>query len=272
VWSCVLLTDASADEVTAFSSVTVVPAGDPMTLVDTIGRLGTSHVLIAAPTALTGQLGTALSLANGRWPDVRIARLISPHSPLAILSALALARDATQWPNDGVRLAESLLRHSWSGAWTASVAKLTDPAPTVGQHLRSFLPGGGFLLRQAPSPAVLHRQRADDVPPLDLDRVLLVQVEGVPVHVTQRLSRLDRVVAVRQVGVPGRWQSIYGGRAGQIAIVPADPTGLLGPRTHRCTACGFDQPGPVCPFCRVVGVPLVHLSGQRVAGHVGGQG
>jgi hypothetical protein len=269
MWSCVLLTDAAAGEARTFSTVDVVPVGpdrDLMTAVDAIGhssaRTATGHVLVAAPAALSAELGTALTVAAGRWPDLRLARLASTHAPLAILSALALARATTEYPAFGVRLVESLLRRSWSGAWTSDVARLVHPAPTLAQHARSLLPGAGFLVRQAPEPGVLGREAAaGDVPAAGLDRVLLVEQGAVPAAVVGRLERDTEVTAVRQVEFPGSWRSVYGtDRAGQLALVPARPAQLLGAVSHRCPACGHEQSTAVCPFCRVIGHSLVSVA------------
>src|SRR3954468_16161115 len=164
MWSCVLLTDAAAGDVRDFSSVGVVPVsgdGDVMTAVNAVGHHATGHVLVAAPASLSAELATTLTIAAGRWPDLRLAHLVSPHAPLAILSALALARATTEYPAFGVRLAEALLQRTWSGAWTPDVARLVNPAPSLMQHARSLLPGSGFLVRQAPAPGVLGRERAD---------------------------------------------------------------------------------------------------------------
>lgn len=252
MWSCLLLTDAGVEPV-VFSGVTVVPAGDPIALVDAVGRAAAGHVLVVAPRSHAAGLHLAVTVVAGHRPDLSVAWLVSDHAPLAMLSALALARAATVEPAIGVELAGRLLAGSWSGAWTGSVARLSRPNPRLGQHLRSLLPGSGFLLRQSPSPAVLAGPRTDDVPPAGMDRVLLVQDGAVPAPVAQRLAGADRVTAVRQVALPGAWSSVYGThRTGQLALMPAEPQALLGPVTHRCPSCGLDQLSPTCPFCRTV--------------------
>lgn len=262
MWSCVLLTDAAAGEARTFGSVSVVPVSDLMTTVNAVGHHATGHVLVAAPAALGAELAVTLTVAAGRWPDLRLAHLTSPHAPLAILSALALARATTEFPAFGVRLTESLLQRSWSGAWTPDVARLVHPAPTLSQHARSLLLGSGFLVRQAPDAGVLGGEAAPgDVPPAGLDRVLLVEEGAVPPTVVQRLQRDPGVTTVRPVAFPGSWRSVYGtARAGQVALVPAQPAELLGAVSHRCPSCGHEQPTAVCPFCRVIGHSLVSVA------------
>lgn len=257
MWSCLLLTDAESDPV-VFSGVAVVPAGDPIALVDAVNRAGTEHCLIVAPPALAAALHLGVTIVAGRRPELMISSMITEHAPLAILSALALARAATDEPAIGVELTRRLLANSWSGAWTASVAKLDSPNPSLGQHLRSLLPGSGFLLRQAPEPAVLGQPHPDDVPPAGRDRVLLVQDDGVPTPIAERLAAAEGVTAVRQVALPGDWLSVYGtDRVGQLALMPADPHTLINAPTHRCPACRLELITGVCPFCHVVADELV---------------
>jgi hypothetical protein len=236
-----------------FSGVSIVPAGDPILLLDAVRQAGAEHLLVVAPPVLTAPLHTGLAITGGRCPELSLSWLTSEHSPLAILSALMLARAATDAPAVGIELTRRLLANSWSGAWTESVAKLNRPNPRLMQHLRSLLPGSGFLIRQAPDPVVLAKPRPDDVPPAGLARVLLVQDSGVPQPIIERLSQSDSVTAVRQVALPGVWASVYGTeQTGQVALMPAEPARLNGPITHRCPACLLDLLSPVCPFCRVV--------------------
>jgi hypothetical protein len=271
MWSCVLLTDAAA-EATDVSGVGIVPVGsgrDLIAAVDAVGHRASTHVVVAAPAALGTELATTITVAAGRWPDLRLARLVSPHAPLAILSALALARATTEWPAFGVGLANALLQRSWSGAWTPDVTHLPHPAPSLAQHARSLLPGSGFLVRQAPDASVLGGEpAADDVPPAGLDRVLLAEQGGdgtgdgaVPPAVVDRLARATGVTATRQLAVPGSWTSVYGtARAAQVALVPAQPADLLAAVSHRCPSCGLEQPAAVCPFCHVIGRSLVSVA------------
>ena len=252
MWSSLLLADAGSDPV-LFSGVSVVPAGDPIVLADAVDRADVDHLLVVAPRSLVRPLRFGVTIAAGRRPNVSLTWLVSEHAPLAILSALALARAATDEPAIGVELTQRVLAGSWSGAWTNSVAKLGEPNPRLTQHLRSMLPGSGFLIRQAPLPSVLGKARTDDVPGAGLDRILLVEDGAVPAPIAQRLSTAERVTAVRQVTLPGSWTSVYGtDRTGQLALMPADPQTLIGPVGHTCPSCRLRQIGVFCPYCRIV--------------------
>jgi hypothetical protein len=248
MWSAVMVTDGSNQAPTSFGTVTLVPAGDPTSLADVVGGAG-PHVVVAAPSSLNAELAIAANIASGRWPDVKIATLTSGHAPLAGLSALTLAKQVTEEPGMAVGLIRAILAASWSGGWLHSLARLADPVPTLSQHARSLLPWSGFLVRQAPEPAVLTHLHADDVPVSDRDRVLLVEDGAVPQHVVRLLAELPRTVAVRQLGVPGSWRSVYGTSAGQVALMPAELDTLPVSAQCQCTTCGLWLTDPLCPFC-----------------------
>ena len=270
MWSCLLLADAGSESIT-FSGVSVVAADGPMALSDGLDRLGPGPVLVVAPRSLAEPLRLGLTVAAGRRPDLALTGTVSDHAPLAILSALALALTTTDEPAVGVELAHRLLAQAWSGAWSGSVAKLENPSPRLAQHLRSMLPGAGFLIRQAPLPQVLGPPRPDDVPSVGRDRVLLVEDGAVPPEFVRRLSETESVSAVRPVALPGRWTSVYGSdRTGQLALMPAAPQTLIGSITQHCPTCGLNQVAAVCPFCRNVNVnrPTVGVARRSVRGPV----
>ena len=255
MWSCVLLADG-AETGAGKDDLAVVPAVEPIAVVDAIGSSAARYVVVAAQRAHAEPLTAAVAIAAGRFPEVRIATMLSDHAPLAIFSTLLVARGITPEPARGVALVRSLLANCWSGAWTGSVARLAHPAPGLGQHLRSLLPGEGFLVRNQPSPAVLGRLGPADVPPVGLDRVLLMQEGAVPPAFARRLAELPGVTGTRHVTVPGAWTSVYGtDRVGQVALVPADPHQMLPATGHDCPACQLPQSEAVCPFCHVVVTP-----------------
>ncbi|MCE0534312.1 hypothetical protein LWF15_02205 [Kineosporia rhizophila] len=215
-------------------------------------RIGHRYVSVAAPEALAERVSLQVTLAAGHLPEMELAGLYSPQAPLAILSALTFARSVTEEPALGHELARTLLGHSWSGAWTASVSRLGRPAPSMSQHLRSLLPGPGFLVRQGDHPHVFNQVVPEAFSRSSGDQVLLMEEEGVPGPVAEQLARLAGSVSVRPVRLPGRWESVYGtARAGQLAALPARPADLLARPSARCRACGLEQIAAICPFCRV---------------------
>ncbi|MBT0772628.1 hypothetical protein KIH74_27035 [Kineosporia sp. J2-2] len=236
-----------------FSGLMVVAADDLVSAVDAAAEAGRRHLLIAVPAALAAQARLRITIAAGRHPLLEQAVLISGHAPLAIMSAVTSARSVTDHPVLGVDLVHRLLAHSWSGAWTPTVSKLGRPAPSMGQHLRSLLPGPGFLVRQGDDPEVFNAVRPGVVERDDLDRVLLVSEGGVPRSVSTQLAQVAGAGTVRPVRMPGRWTGVYGtARAGQTALLPARPAAFLARPAGRCPSCRLEQPAEVCPFCHVL--------------------
>lgn len=255
MWSAVLLTDGAGSEPVVLSGVTIMPATSPAEVAEAIARQARGPVVVAAPLSLADTATAALTFLAASWPEIPGARVVSGHAPLAILSALAGAQAQGGTATFAVRLVEELLRHSWSGAWVASLTHLSRPAPTIAQHVRSLLPGAGFVLRQEPSPAVLRAVRGTDVPSAPVSRFLLTD-EGVPAHLTEAVTKASHAVGVRPVTVPGVWTSVYGtSRSAQLALVPADPSAFRFGHGYDCPSCGQPQPEDHCPFCRVRCLP-----------------
>jgi hypothetical protein len=255
VWSAVLLTDGAGSEPVTVGGVTILPAATPAGVAEAIAGVARGPVVVAAPLSLADTAATALTFLAANWPELPGARVVSGHAPLAILSALASAQAQGGAATFAVRLVEELLRHSWSGAWVASLTRLSRPAPTIAQHVRSLLPGAGFVLRQEPSPAVLGAVRGTDVPSAPVSRFLLTE-EGVPAHLTEAVAHAGHAAGVRQVTIPGVWTSVYGtSRSTQLALVPADPSVFRFGHGYDCPSCRQPQPEDRCPFCRVRCLP-----------------
>ena len=252
MWASVLLCDDEGTDVTPtrIGPILVAPAR-PLMLTELLETTPVDWLLVAAPQSLQEPAQLSISLATGRFPEVAVATLLSGHAPLALMSALAQARDTTEHPGEGVTLARRMLAETWSGAWARSLSRLREPAPTLVQHARSLVPGSGFLVRQSPEPAVLRDLQSSDVPTSPFERLLYVQDGAVPPALIKRLSAVPGFAGVRPVEVPGRWESIYGRGAGQLALAPTDARQLLVAARWRCPGCGLDLAEQYCPFCRV---------------------
>lgn len=252
MWATVLLCDDQGTDVapTRIGPVLVAPAR-PLMLTELLETTPVDWLVVAAPRSLQEPAQLAASLAVGRFPEVAVATVLSGHAPLALMSALAQARDTTEHPGEGVTLARRMLAETWSGAWARSLGRLREPAPTLLQHARSLVPGSGFLVRQEPEPAVLRDVRPQDVPASPFERLLYVQDGAVPPALLKRMSAVPGFAGVRPVEVPGRWDSIYGRGAGQLALAPRDARQLLVTARWRCPGCRLDLAEQFCPFCRV---------------------
>ena len=237
--------------------------GDPVAVGDSLVSLGCEFVVVVVPTALAAQAMTALTIAAGRWPSLRTARVISDHMPVALQASLGAARAATRDPGIAVGYVENFLAMSWSGAWTRSVAKLARPTPSFAQHLRSLLPGG-FLVSSAPRPAVSSRITGDSFPSAPIERLLLVQEPGVTQPVAERLASVSGAVTVRPVPVPGNWTAVMAARhATQLGLIPTHPLRVRREPIGGCDSCGSSIASPVCPFCHVIGIPLATAGEAR---------
>jgi hypothetical protein len=264
VWGAVLATDGvtavpaseTAGAGDGAAGVILAGVGDPVAFGDSLISLGCEFVVVVVPSALATRALTALTLAAGRWPSLRTARVISDHMPVALQASLGAARAATRDAGVAVGYVETFLAMSWSGAWSRSVAKLARPTPSFAQHLRSLLPGG-FLVSSAPRPAVFSRITSDIFPSAPVERLLLVQEPGVSQPVAERLAQVSGAVTVRPVPVPGSWTAVMGARhATQLGLIPTHPLRVRSEPIGGCDSCGSLIASPVCPFCHVIGRPL----------------
>ncbi|KQS99598.1 hypothetical protein [Cellulomonas sp. Leaf395] len=237
---------------------------------------GASRITVVAPTDLAGVNSTTLGDAThvlvigerrhetlvrryaaalaDRGPTVAWRTL--PHGPGAILvlanQAASIGLDAGQ----SVAFLDALAGLTWSGAWTPSVANLTDPAPSLGEHLRSLTPGGkGFVVTlSGPNPSVdavgkatvpepgpdrgtLYCANPDLLPPAAREQLLAASrcstVVEVPLMRVDVVGRLGTDRAVEAVALPG---------GGGVQLPAARGT---------CPTCATTVFTDFCPFCHV---------------------
>ncbi len=209
---------------------------------------------------MTSQADTGLALAAGLHPELAVARLVNGHAPVGLLAALAGAGSVVDDPGLVAGYVDAFLAASWTAAWTPSLARLTQPAPSVAQHLRSLVPGTGFLIRLGSDRAVLRRPVPEGVPAFPGPRVLLVTEPGLPNDLARHLADLTRATAVRPIQMPGHWEPALGSRrAVQVALVPAEAGSITVRPRSRCRCCGLLSASYRCSFCHVVGEELPRL-------------
>jgi hypothetical protein len=196
-----------------------------------------------------------LTIAQGQHPRARVAWFASEQAPLGIFAALASTRAHTAEPGQGVSTVHAMLEATWSAAALTSVTGLTSPAPRISQHLLSYVPGSSFLVRHAPSPAVLSGRAAAQpgqlgVPTSTVPTVLLM-ASGAPAAVSNAVQQAGRPAAVRPFDMPGDWSALYGkAKPLQFALIPDVAHLRLAP-LRGCPSCGLRLTPVVCPFCRV---------------------
>ncbi len=178
------------------------------------------------------------------------------HGPAALALVASQVAGAGVDAGIAVLLADRLLERTWSGAWTPSVARLEHPDAGVGQHLRSWMPGGaGFVVtfsgpvpearavgKVSPAEPALPRGElygagVGRIPPAALQDVLTTAGSGGTVD----LPALALDVRGR-VGVDG---------AVELVALPVEQRVELPPARGRCGVCDALTFSETCAFCRV---------------------
>lgn len=266
LWAPVIATerDGSArgghESAHASGPVVLAPADDPVAFGDAVAGTGKAFVVVGVPEALGTQARAALTLTAARWPDLRIAWLISDHAPLALHAALNAARLTVDDPGLAPSFLQGFAALAWSGAWGSSVAGLGRPAPSVGQYLRSYLPGSHFTISLAPHAEITSGPAGvGEFARRDVKRVLLTDERGLPAAVAEQFVQHTGASSVRPYALPGEWDGVLRARgATQLALVPAEARSIPVTAVARCGACGVEIGSPVCPYCHVVGRRLDH--------------
>lgn len=236
----------------------------PTSLVDVV-EPGDDPVLVIGEQRDSAAVHKLAATLSNRDFDRPIAVRTLPHSPLALreLAKFATTLDDLD-PGLAVDLVDRVAEQTYSAAWVHTVAGLQDPAPSVGQHLRSWFPGGErFLVTHNPVPGVsaVAAARAA-VMPEEFDAVVrerLLQAGGAPATVLDSLTRLSGTRSVVSVSDSLTLAHRYGtDRAAEFVALPADPRALLVDTTDlpTCTNCRHITPSGTCSFCRRQAAPV----------------
>ena len=185
---------------------------------------------------------------------VRAARL--PALGIAVLARVLEELRGHAGAGEQLACLDRLVDTVWCGLWLPSVSRIGWPTPSLSQHLRSWLPGAGFLLEFGAAPGV-HSARRPPLPRLTAPKgfALTYDSQGVPGWVRRQL--------VEQVhpGSPVKFRSwreprdAYGTDAvAEFVLSPPDPLAVLDDvrRTARftdCDGCGQRHAAAACPFC-----------------------
>lgn len=178
------------------------------------------------------------------------------HGPAAVVLVASQVAAAGVDAGVAVVLADRLLEQTWSGAWTPSVAKLEHPEVAVGQHLRSWLPGGdGFVVTfSGPLPEARTVGRASQAEPV----VARGDVYGAGLGAVPEPALRDVLTTAGSGGtveVPALAVDTRGrvGAAGAVELValPAEQRMELPPARGRCGVCDALVFTATCSFCNV---------------------
>ncbi|ADG75459.1 hypothetical protein Cfla_2571 [Cellulomonas flavigena DSM 20109] len=242
-----------ARELAAGDDLLVAAPDDLPGLLDELGGRA-AHVLLLGESRHESLVRRQAALAcDAGYP---VAWRTSHHGPVALLLVAAQVAAAGVDAGIAVVLADRLLEQTWSGAWTPSVARLEHPQVAVGQHLRSWLPGGaGYVVTfSGPLPEVRAVGRAAAAEPV-LPRG---EVYGAGVDRLPDVARRDVLTtagATGTVDLPALALDTRG-RVGsdsavELAALPVEQRMELPPAHGRCGGCDALLFLPTCPFCHV---------------------
>lgn len=209
-----------------------------------------------------------VTFASVRYPGLRSALEPLPGSPLCVgvISSLVddIAADASTPAADVLawRLAAiDLLREQvWSAVWLPSVAGLTQPSPRLRQHLRSWLPGSGFLAVHAPERQIVSAPKG---PFADLDErtdsALIHSHPSTATWVVEAARDALRPVSVSELATVRESIDAFGtAEAVELLSVPLAFHTQSRPDPHSvitCPACWVRHARPACPVCHMVAEP-----------------
>ena len=201
-------------------------------------------------------------LASVALPRTPVVLRTPSATPLGVWAAAdALVREPVD-AGTGLALLDELLRRLWSGVWTPSVRRLEDPAPSLAQHARSLLPGGGFLAEpgRGVRPAGGSLEALEVVTAPDGPRVLRHTPVTDPrlswlVGEAQRVTRADTVEPVAS------WQDpldAYGtATAVELALLPTAGARAAAERDLQpCDGCRRRRAAGTCGFCGMTTGPV----------------
>ncbi len=210
------------------------------------------HVLVLAERRDAARLGRVCAVLGVQGDALPVVGRALPHGPLALDLLAGLVARQSASPASVVGWLDELALGTWSGAWLARVGRLDSPAPRLGQHLRSWFPGGsGFLVEHAPVASVRSVRGGDGarpaVPGADAVPAAALRLAG-------EQGRLDRLVARTAEDAAQR----YGTDAVELAALPdllpqLPDDGSLPP----CPVCALPLPLETCPYCRVHVAPAL---------------
>lgn len=254
----------------AHEGVAVADIRHPDAVQDAVTRLtgGNGSLLVLCAREDTLEIRRQLVLVGVALP--RVTPLLEPvdGSPLAVAAVAALVDDAegTRDPAHQLAVLDFVREHLWSAVWLPSVTKVTHPQPSLGQHVRSWLGGPGFLAVHGRSARVLPC-RDTAIPAVDgapAAGVLMTADTGAPEWVVPSAARALQVS--RQMHYPS-WRDprdAFGvASCAELLVVPADldDPGTVPTEAAECLGCGNRHARPVCPYCRMLTPSAEDLQG-----------
>ncbi|QNN54153.1 hypothetical protein [Nocardioides mesophilus] len=271
-----------------------VPVADvrhPDAVQDAIGRLAGDGdtLLVLCGLDDAAEIRRQLALVSLALPHVTTVLEPMAGSPLAVAAVATLVNDPSRSagaagepdPAAQLRTLDTLREQIWSAVWLPSVSRLSTPAPSLGQHVRSWFGGPGFLAVHGDDARVVPCRGTtlpdtQDAPP---GGVLMVADSGAPAWVVP--AAMQAVGATSRIDYPS-WRDprdAFGVSACvELVVLPGDldEAGATGSRaaadpavaadseaSRECPGCGRRHHRPVCPYCRMVRVAPPDAPGTR---------
>lgn len=244
----------------AHEGVPVADVRSPEAVQDSVARLtgpDGSLVVLCSPED-EAEVRRQLNLLSVALPRVGLLLETFPGTPhaLAVVAALVGDPDGSRDPAAQLALLDRLRAEVWSAVWLPSVARLDEPRPSLGQHVRGWLGGPGFLAVRTPRPSV-KPCTGTTVPPADdapASGVLLVADSGAPDWVVPSAARAWNVEPRTDFTTWRDPRDAYGVTACvEFLVVPGDLDAARDSAAGacECPACGNRHARRVCPWCRM---------------------
>jgi hypothetical protein len=238
---------------------------------------GGDSLIVTCSIGHAEEVRTLLTYASVRTPGFRAALEPLPGSPLAVGVVSSLADDLDDPAGDTLAWQISALDYLrariWSAVWLPSVSGLTTPPPSILQHLRSWVPGSGFLAvhgNGAPKSGKVLTARHAPITGLEPrpDVALLHSTLQHPSWIVPAVATALESLSVSDVSTVREQVDTYGtAHAVELLGVPAsfhvdtkpDPRSIT-----TCTACGTRHARRACPLCGMAApaASLVPLLGE----------
>ncbi|CAI9415510.1 hypothetical protein [Nocardioides sp. T2.26MG-1] len=225
----------------------------------------TSHVLVLSTTAATPAAQMAASTIAASRPDLPVRVLSFPVSPTVLTRAVELVPPGVTTAT-GVHdaIVAALDTVVW-GAWLPTVAKLSRPAPTLRQHVRSwFADANGYLAVHGEPGWVARLPIAELAPERRLRRVPApgLVASSYDCHAYGELpeAAISALFSMGLAARPTRREPVadvaatWGTAKAVEFVISWPPAPVTLAPTHRCPACEEPVSGGACPFCRVAPV------------------
>lgn len=242
-----------ARELVESDALLLVPPDDLPALLEQLDGRAT-HILLLGEKRHEPLVRRHAALASDAGCPV--AWRVAHHGPAALVLVANQVAAAGVDAGIAVVIADRLLEQTWSGAWTPSVAKLEHPEVAVGQHLRSWLPGGdGFVVSfSGPLPEARAVGRASAAEPVlrrgDLYGAGLSRLPAAALQDALTTSGATGTADLPALALDTKGRVGVDG-AVELVALPVEQRMDLPPARGRCDVCDALVFSENCPFCRV---------------------